>query len=161
MFFWPWKSQSPSATCIQELDAKARLDESQRAYAISPFLTVSILGWLAQESELAEKAEISEFALQRAAKSVAVTLAKLLVKTVEIPTSHAKFESFIGEHCNHLSFSPEGVPDRFAGQPFLSRATHAEWRALATNFIRPEWLEPALVQWAQSQRLKLKPKVGE
>lgn len=160
MILWPWKKGAPSAKTIKERESKAHAEALKRAYAISPYLTVSLLGWLAHESTVAEEAGISDFALQRAVKSIAVTMAKLLAKNVVVPTDPAKFAKFVGKHCDHPFIFP-GVPDRFAGQSFLSRVTPAEWQALATNFVRPAWLEPAVLQWAQTQRLKLKPQVGQ
>lgn len=121
---------------------------------ISACLVRSIMGWWMFEPHLASYAGVNSDDLQGAFLSVALEMAKLIVKNVEIPPSNDGAPSFLEKHCDHPYFFPS-APTEFVGAAILKRISHDEWAALGSAFIVPGWFESAIIDWANSQSLPL------
>lgn len=133
---------------------RSGLENRKLTRNISASLVRSIMGWWMFEPHLASYAGVNRDDLQGAFLSVALEMAKHIVKNVEIPESSAGAPSFLEMHCDHPYFFPN-APAEFVGAAILKRISHEEWAALATAFILPGWFESAIIEWAQSQSLPL------
>lgn len=135
------------------------IDARRQTQEIALFLMYSFAEWMKFETDLATKAGIPLDALHDARRAAALALAEHMVNHVELPASVQGHEMVIAKYCDH-AFSLPAIPTQFAGGPFLTRATPADWALLAKDGVRPDWLEPAFVEWAQSQDLPLRGKPG-
>jgi hypothetical protein len=133
---------------------RSGLENRKLTRNISANLVRSIMGWWMFEPHLERYAGVDKDDLQGAFLSVALELAKFVVRNVEIPQASAGASSFVEKHCDHPYFFPH-APDAFVGAAILKRISHDEWAALATAFIVPGWFESAVVEWAISQGLRL------
>lgn len=138
---------------------RSSLENRKLTRNISAALTQSIFGWWMFEPHLARYADITNEDLQGAFLAAALEMARLVVKNIKIPDSHAGDPSFLMKHCNHPYHFPS-APAEFIGTEILKRLSHEEWAALATAFIVPGWLEQAIIEWAQSQNLTFNSQPG-
>lgn len=138
---------------------RSGLENRKLTRNISACLVTSIMGWWMFEPHLASYAGVDREDLQGAFLSVALEMAKLVVKNVEISQSGSGAPTFLEQHCEHPYFFPS-APEKFVGAAILKRISHDEWAALATAFVVPAWFESAIIEWAQSQGLQLYMHVG-
>jgi hypothetical protein len=133
---------------------RSGLENRKLTRNISACLVRSIMGWSTFEPHLESYTGVNSEDLRGAYLFLALEMAKLAVKNVEIPLPKDGIPSFLDKHCDHPYFFPT-APEVFMGAAILKRMTHDEWAALASAFIVPGWLEPAITDWAVAQRLPL------
>lgn len=150
-------SEAAAPTPIQQ--PSLAIDPRRQTQEIALFLMYSFAEWMKFEPDLCTKAGISLDSLHDARRAAALTLAEHMVNHVELPTCFQGHEMVIAKYCDH-AFGHPAIPTQFAGGPFLTCATPADWALLAKDGIRPDWLEPSFVEWAHSQDLPLRTQPG-